>query len=99
MVCWYFVNDAALYVLSAVSLVLFWWIILTPSLHWSAVTLISFFGKFFIATIFLIAYTFTATLFPTELRGNAISLASTAARVGNTEMVKTANATLTDFHA
>ena len=51
---------------------------------WVLVTITSFFGKFFIATVFAIIYNYTANAFPTSVRANAISLSSAAARMGST---------------
>ena len=52
-------------------------------LNWKLATFIGFLAKFFIAAAFAIIYNFTAGLFPTVVRGNAVSLASSSARFGS----------------
>lgn len=52
--------------------------------EWLLITFCCFFGKFFIATTFSIIYNYTAGLFPTAVRANAVSFSSAAARFGST---------------
>lgn len=52
--------------------------------EWILITVCCFFGKFFIATTFSIVYNYTAGLFPTKIRANAISISSASARMGST---------------
>jgi len=52
-------------------------------INWKLATFIGFLAKFFIAAAFAIIYNFTAGLFPTAVRGNAVSLASSSARIGS----------------
>ena len=52
-------------------------------IDWKLATFIGFLAKFFIASAFAIIYNFTAGLFPTAVRGNAVSLASSSARFGS----------------
>jgi OCT family organic cation transporter-like MFS transporter 4/5 len=42
----------------------------------------SLIGKFFISIVLAIAYSFTAELFPTEIRSSMIGLCSTSGRIG-----------------
>ena len=42
----------------------------------------SLIGKFFISIVLAIAYSFTAELFPTEIRSSMLGLCSTSGRIG-----------------
>lgn len=74
------------YGVGAASFVVSWLCTIYDS-HWVLIAILANVGKLFVSGAFSLIYNYTVAVFPTILRGNAISLTSTAARVGSSSIM------------